>query len=1499
MDFIRSRITCIREDSVTSDTKGEDEWNRRYQSAMSLPESNLGEKCKKYTILNGLNRDFIAVAHISAKTIISEYFLDDNDKSIRPATDIGGLAGGKKYVWRGILFKLADGQRSPYYDDFEAAAKTMGHELKAANSYFRCAIPGLHVALQALIDYKGFRMHAQAILPINQNTIRVGSSDAGLTCYADFDYMDRMKWAARELNICEHVVNGKKMYSACDVEGHAGEDDRFYLIDLARTFPPEAKVIAAHLFAKTGKTIQRQSDANTVFWRLLRPEFVKRRGGELVQQQLHEVHFDRFRRRSDSVASQDKVMATTSAWASSTTTNGYTPPVMCRENSRRMTYLEVLRSANAITCQQQSETPGTSTIRTDHSDQILVPTEQSSPLPPLVSTYSLLPASSVSQESLDTIAPNFRHPSCLPTPLSSDAFTNFGASDPNCHLRNNEVLEATKVLIHLLIPKLAERLVTNGWSECGGLPLKDFMHKYGVNMRHAGLLLSHVRRHHLTQKEIWRLTDTDIAAASGYYWLVVVEDEVVEIENKLLEECVLRTLKNILRDCLRSHTMSRSGSEHQLCGLVVRFLNLVTGAHTDSSEFWSTTVTTGVIRRFGECTLETVLVEATKVSATNADIALGGPNLWDICVERQLLRPLITRLSAAAGIVMSTSCLEYLNNHVKHFEFVQSDISEFCPVVKHMHQVDLREGTLLLLTAQLREADDKPDNLEVIDRLMILAIDRLKKALAAVPDDLQTKHALADAYQLRGHVQQRSLKTSESQQSFELFRSLDSLSHTRCCKTGVSYREDLLGILISVTHFTGKKARLKAAFAANEESPDWPVLRVKAAEECTPKVEAVAAQTSLRYFLDHCAGVAVKSSDGTLIKRRFIPLVIDEEHGSRALALLKEELVRIDRCSNEKYEFSLHSAHVSVRRVEDLCIIPLLSSPNMTPLPAFSCSIGFRVLSAIMNSVVVSFFGSGGDALLQQQISTNNLADYMRFHHMLLFLASEDDMWRTESNKQVERFVYSPEHRGKEYVEDLGRFLIHLVLSDRTWDDSFQEAFLTELLARQVHWYFRGEEAAGVPSHPELLNLESDDVCPYRLVTTFQATLKSLRLTMFQVYFLLAIARRDFTESGSMLSLYNNSLGRPTVAMRGSLFAEFEAILKVDSYEGFLSRMGCCFSPKQFTSMLRNAVRDSILRGYMHVPRWLSGKSKKEWYLHRETVSTVAAVFSSSDAALDSWATVATEYDRKLATGEYKGLPRLRSSTCSSSGSLTDVGRARPCRGKSRAGRRSPCTKGDQRSYYGPSEGVRGGRGSPAGQMGRTQFPSNHHQQQHQQHKQQQRQQQHQQRHQHQQRQQQQQQQQKQQQQKHDKSQDNGSIRSCNSKADSGSHSSVAKSGERARCDLPVEVAGPGAPQQSDSRKNPSSRAGSSNGEMESPFVKAERCPTQQSDRQSQYTQQNEVESPVGKYCAEQISTAVQAAATKQSACASICPISVTLKATNAISKSYDEFLLSLLESNK
>ena len=69
-----------------------DSWNERFQQALTLPETNLEQKLHKYSLLNEINRDFISAAVVYAKTIISEYFIPDVEKSLRPQA-IGGQAG--------------------------------------------------------------------------------------------------------------------------------------------------------------------------------------------------------------------------------------------------------------------------------------------------------------------------------------------------------------------------------------------------------------------------------------------------------------------------------------------------------------------------------------------------------------------------------------------------------------------------------------------------------------------------------------------------------------------------------------------------------------------------------------------------------------------------------------------------------------------------------------------------------------------------------------------------------------------------------------------------------------------------------------------------------------------------------------------------------------------------------------------------------------------------------------------------------------------------------------------------------------------------------------------------------------------------------------------------------------------------------------------------------------------------------------------------------------
>ena len=333
-----------------------DNWNQRFQEALELSEDTRDERIRKLLLLNGIDRDFCACARRYAETIINEYFLHAKDKSMYPSGDVGGHAGGEKYVFRGILFKLADGDVGPWHGSDEAAAKAAGHDLRGNMAYYAaCREAGVdrevRFPLIALVDYKGFRMTAQALLPLRKGddaTIRIGTADGGKTVHdgsLDREFYRTVKRVSEHMGLKEHNAglvprNLKKVPMTCDMEGHVGLDRRRYLLDFARYMPPEHPSAARHLnklvmdgsrvsvkveqrnghqslvpgfvsrahrerriegfggsvatdhtydvVAVDGTLLRRvpREDITdrklSIFWRLLRPEFVKQRGRGLL-----------------------------------------------------------------------------------------------------------------------------------------------------------------------------------------------------------------------------------------------------------------------------------------------------------------------------------------------------------------------------------------------------------------------------------------------------------------------------------------------------------------------------------------------------------------------------------------------------------------------------------------------------------------------------------------------------------------------------------------------------------------------------------------------------------------------------------------------------------------------------------------------------------------------------------------------------------------------------------------------------------------------------------------------------------------------------------------------------------------------------------------------------------------------------------------------------------------------------------------------------------------
>lgn len=229
---------------------------------------NPNDELRRMRALRDLSDQFAERAKNIGKKIIEELYLPPSEKTILPVTGyVGGIAGGEKYIEDGIFFKFALDNKGIYGGD-EYAIKSGGHEFLGFLELINCRVQGLHFPFIVIIDYRGFRLIALSVLPIGSNTLVYGSSNGGNTIHnSDKEFKLRMKKVSKILNLTGHYVwdnSGSKrvkMYSAIDCEGHKGLDDRLYVVDPARLFPPSYH--------------PGNEKKGSKLYRLMRPELVK------------------------------------------------------------------------------------------------------------------------------------------------------------------------------------------------------------------------------------------------------------------------------------------------------------------------------------------------------------------------------------------------------------------------------------------------------------------------------------------------------------------------------------------------------------------------------------------------------------------------------------------------------------------------------------------------------------------------------------------------------------------------------------------------------------------------------------------------------------------------------------------------------------------------------------------------------------------------------------------------------------------------------------------------------------------------------------------------------------------------------------------------------------------------------------------------------------------------------------------------------------------------
>ncbi|KAJ7309056.1 hypothetical protein JRQ81_008347 [Phrynocephalus forsythii] len=243
-------MDCVRaEDAYTSRLGYEEhipgqtrDWNEELQTTRELPRKNLPERLLRERAIFKVHSDFTAAATRGAMVVI-----DGNVMAINPSEE----TKMQVFIWNNIFFSLGFDVRD-HYKDFGgdvAAYVAPTNDLNGVRTYNAVDVEGLYTLGTVVVDYRGYRMTAQSIIPgilerEQEQSVIYGSIDFGKTVVSHPKYLELLEKTSRPLKIQKHpVLNDKdeevELCSSVECKGIIGNNGRHYILDLLRTFPPD------------------------------------------------------------------------------------------------------------------------------------------------------------------------------------------------------------------------------------------------------------------------------------------------------------------------------------------------------------------------------------------------------------------------------------------------------------------------------------------------------------------------------------------------------------------------------------------------------------------------------------------------------------------------------------------------------------------------------------------------------------------------------------------------------------------------------------------------------------------------------------------------------------------------------------------------------------------------------------------------------------------------------------------------------------------------------------------------------------------------------------------------------------------------------------------------------------------------------------------------------------------------------------------------------------
>ncbi|XP_003737643.1 clustered mitochondria protein homolog [Galendromus occidentalis] len=251
---IEHTLDAIRAEDASSFKLGYEEqipgqtrdWNDELQSSKELPKTDLRQRIQRERALFKVHGDFVSAATRGAMAVV-----DGNVLALNPGEDFRS----QMFIWNNIFFSMGFDVRD-HYKDFggdAAAHVALINDLKGVQAYFSADVDGLHTLGTVVIEYRGYRVMAQSIIPgildkEQDQSVVYGSIDGGKTIVTHEKYVELLSQAAETVRVQPHGVydskhEAVKLYSSIECKGIVGDDSRHYILDLSRTFPPDVNYL--------------------------------------------------------------------------------------------------------------------------------------------------------------------------------------------------------------------------------------------------------------------------------------------------------------------------------------------------------------------------------------------------------------------------------------------------------------------------------------------------------------------------------------------------------------------------------------------------------------------------------------------------------------------------------------------------------------------------------------------------------------------------------------------------------------------------------------------------------------------------------------------------------------------------------------------------------------------------------------------------------------------------------------------------------------------------------------------------------------------------------------------------------------------------------------------------------------------------------------------------------------------------------------------------------